>query len=570
MKTTPRNHLPRTQRQYPAIEPLESRIAPATIIVNVLGDTPVAGKTDLRQALALADTALSLHPGVVNTIKFALPAPAAHTENIITLGGTALSSNGDVNIVGPGAGKLIISGNGASGVFSIGGTTGTTTISGLSIVNGNLGNGGAGIYCTESLTLKNVVISGNTSTSFGAGVNIHGNTTTPPKLSIVNSLITGNSNQNNSSAGIDLFETGSFTITKSAISGNAVGIAGGFSNGSTISGSVISGNANYGLDMYSSSPTAKITISGTKIADNKSGGATLSGGNVLITGSTIENNTAVYTGGGLVTTGAASVTISKSSIIGNRTTATNAADQGGGGIFVSGSGTGAPTPVKITGSSISDNSSALDGGGLFAENGIALSVSTSKFAGNQAHSGAGGGIATRGATATGVVNLTVKDALFTDNVSSRGGAIAAEGATGLEGNGSFSIIASIVAGNSSLGADAGITVATSAAVTVTDTVVTNNFAAAFGGGMDIVDTQQALITGSFITDNSATGNGGGLRLFSIVGTIKDSTITGNVAGGGGGGIYLNGAGPVTIESSNVSANTAPSHPDTQGSGIVFS
>jgi hypothetical protein len=60
----------RTDRGFSAIEPLESRIAPATIIVNNPTDTPAAGKTDLRQALAQADVDLQAHHGVTNTFKF--------------------------------------------------------------------------------------------------------------------------------------------------------------------------------------------------------------------------------------------------------------------------------------------------------------------------------------------------------------------------------------------------------------------------------------------------------------------------------------------------------------------
>jgi predicted outer membrane repeat protein len=570
MKTTLRNHSPRGQHKSSFIEPLESRIAPATIIVTSLLDATVSGKTDLRQALAQADTDLAMHPGVVNTIKFEVPPAAAHTENIITLDGAVLTSNGDVNIVGPGAGKLIINGNDASGVFQFGGSAGLSTISGLSIVNGSRGNGGGGIYCSESLTLKNVVISGNTSNAFGAGVNIHGNDTTPPKISIISSQITGN--QTAGSSAIDLYETGSINITKTVISGNANGLVGGLVSAGvagTISDSLISGNAGTGINLYTDSTTSKITISGTKITGNTGGGVNIGACNEVITGSTIENNTASYVGGGVYSSGPTSLTISKSSIIGNRTTNTSAAEQGGGGLFINGSGSGTPAPVRIVASNISDNSSALDGGGLFAKDGIALSIAGSTFTGNRAASGVGGAIATRGTTATGVVNLTVTGSLFSDNVADRGGAIAAQGATALEGNGTFSITASIVTENVSLGADGGINVATSAAVTVKNTAVTDNFAAAFGGGLDIIDTTNAMITGGLIAGNSATGVGGGLRLFGVTGTIMDATITGNAAGTSGGGIYENSSAVTIATSSKVFANTAANDPDFDGSGFTF-
>ena len=67
---------------------------------------------------------------------FKLPAPPAHGENVITLTSGELTSKGDVTIVGPGAGKLIVSGNGTGRVFDIDdGSTLTdspATITGLS------------------------------------------------------------------------------------------------------------------------------------------------------------------------------------------------------------------------------------------------------------------------------------------------------------------------------------------------------------------------------------------------------------------------------------------------------
>ena len=174
---------------YPTIEPLESRIAPATFTVTTIVDSSdVAHDTgSFRDALALADA----HPGP-DTIVFHLPAPPLHSENIITLSGVELTSKGNVTITGPGAGKLIIDGNGTSRVFDINdgvaGTDSPTIISGLSIVNGSLGNAGGGIYSAESLTLKKVVISGNAAT-FGGGVDVFGDAAAGTKVSISNALV---------------------------------------------------------------------------------------------------------------------------------------------------------------------------------------------------------------------------------------------------------------------------------------------------------------------------------------------------------------------------------------------
>src|SRR5262249_41692755 len=117
----------------PRVEALESRVAPATFTVTSLADS---GAGSLRDALAKADNRLG-----PDTIKFKLPAPPPHGENVILLTSGVLTSNGNVTIAGPGAGRLIVDGNNASRVFLITDgvvtTDSPTTISGIAIVHGN-------------------------------------------------------------------------------------------------------------------------------------------------------------------------------------------------------------------------------------------------------------------------------------------------------------------------------------------------------------------------------------------------------------------------------------------------
>src|SRR5262249_38746824 len=111
-------------------------------------------------ALAQADAL----PGK-DTIVFKLPAPPAHSENIITLTSGELMSKGDVAIVGPGAGKLVVSGNGTDRVFDFNdGSTATDSpvaMSEISIISGNASGPGGGVFSAESLTLTGVDLSGN-------------------------------------------------------------------------------------------------------------------------------------------------------------------------------------------------------------------------------------------------------------------------------------------------------------------------------------------------------------------------------------------------------------------------
>ena len=101
-------------------------------------DLPVAGHTDLRQAIAAANLI-----DIADTIVFATP-------QTITLGGTQLTLDdpAGTTIVGPGANLLSISGNNASPVFVIDAGA-SAAISGLTITAGSVSSmpaaGGAGL-----------------------------------------------------------------------------------------------------------------------------------------------------------------------------------------------------------------------------------------------------------------------------------------------------------------------------------------------------------------------------------------------------------------------------------------
>jgi hypothetical protein len=561
------------------IEPLESRIAPAAIIVTTTSDTPVAEKTTLRQALATADADLLAHPGVVNTITFKLPAAPAHTENVITLGGTALSSNGFVNIVGPGAGKLIINGNAASGDFNIHGTTGTTTISGLSIINGKLNNGGGGFYSTSSLSLKNVVITGNTSTSFGSAINIHGSTTVPINLSIANSTITGNSVTASSTYAIFDFDPGSISITSSVITGNNAGISGtftGISTGLTVTKSLISGNSRAGIKTTGLPATAKITITGTTIADNGNtgsgfSGAVLGGGIISITGSTFDNNVGDADGAGLNASNFASLTITGSAFQGNSTTAANNSGDGGGGLAIFGPSSATPVPVKISTSTFADNRTNSDGAGVLASSGLNLSITNSTFTGNQtsdSHSH-GGGLCVNG-TGNSQVNLSITSSKFIDNVSTQGGGISTDPGNDATGTGTFSMVSSTLSGNFS-GNGGGLRLQSSGKATLKSDTVTNNIGTQYGGGLSLNNNSSITVTGGTFSGN-LSARGGGIEVYNSIANISNATISGNIAPGAdeGAGVNSQNFSTVILHHDNIFANNSPDGTDVDGTGITFS
>jgi predicted outer membrane repeat protein len=554
------------------IEPLEARIAPAVFIVTNLNDS---GAGSLRAALAAADT----HGGK-NTIDFHLPAPPTHSENMITLTSGVLTSNGNITITGPGAGKLIINGNANSGIFNIDDGSASTDspaiISGLTLINGKSGDGGA-IYSSESLTLVNVTISGNTSTGIAGAVDA--DPTTPGSNVLVkNCLVTGNTAPDNVIGGLDIEAGKTVEVIDSIITGNSCKTnAGGafIGNSSTgtiivLSGDTITGNASTGgkgggvfIGNYSTLPTGVTTISNCTISGNTSptvGAGIYENGHgekLNITKSTFSDNIAGTNGGGAYLVGNSLTTISKSIFSGNRTTK-NTSGYGGGGLLIEGNGVTLQT-AKITGTQFTGNQSSLDGGGLYATDGLNLNITGSTFAGNSAASD-GGGVRTAGSGAL-KVNLTVSSGAFSNNVviSDDGGGVSASGA------GTVSIIGSKVTGNVAGNDGGGIYANSTAAVLIKGVIATaNDVTGGRGGGLAIEGTSTVnfQVTGGSFTSNSAV-NGGGIYIGSSNGSIRGVTISGNVATSDGGGVEEL-TSTVTLQIAKVTANTAPVGPDVSG------
>ena len=110
----------------PRLETLEDRRCPSTLTVRTAADS---GDSSLRAAIAAAapgDTIIFDHRLDGQTI--------ALTSGQLTIAE-------DLSIVGPGAGKLTVSGGGLSRVFAVGAGD-TVSLSGLTIANGSADEGG--------------------------------------------------------------------------------------------------------------------------------------------------------------------------------------------------------------------------------------------------------------------------------------------------------------------------------------------------------------------------------------------------------------------------------------------
>jgi hypothetical protein len=168
-------------------------------------NTNDSGPGSLRQALATANDG--------DTID------ATGISGVITLISGQLLVDKSVSINGAAADLLAVDGNATSRVFQTATGAKTVSISGLTIRNGQGGEGG-GIENADTVTLTiiNSTLSGNTA-GLGGGVFISGTVT------IINS--TFSSNMASEGGGIYNSGSGTLTITNSTFSGNAAPVAGG-------------------------------------------------------------------------------------------------------------------------------------------------------------------------------------------------------------------------------------------------------------------------------------------------------------------------------------------------------
>src|SRR5262245_6250589 len=139
----------------PHLEALENRWVPSTLTVTTALDTGALGDGSLRGEIAAAQSG--------DTINFA-PSVLGQT---ITLTGGELAITKSLDIEGPGANQLTVSGNHASRVFDI--SAGMTVAIDWMTMTDGLANGsspvlastGGGILNFGSLTLANDVLSNN-------------------------------------------------------------------------------------------------------------------------------------------------------------------------------------------------------------------------------------------------------------------------------------------------------------------------------------------------------------------------------------------------------------------------
>jgi len=549
----------------PGLEALEDRLTPSTLTVTNLLDTGVSGDGSLRGEIAAAQ------PG--DTINF-----QSGLSGTLTLTGGELLLSNDLTIDGPGASSLTLSGNSASRVFEITGST-NVTLDSLTIANGQA-DMGAGIDNAGSLTLSNCTLTNNQAVTpapsgFVAGGGIFNQA--GASLTLENSTLAGNT-ANASPDTIDalgggLFNEGSALVTSSTFSGNEalgghIGFGGGIDN---VSGATLN------------------VTDGTFVNNQALGSA----GNFGI-GGAIENNALFHTP--TLPSAPVTATISSSVFTGNEASGVPGNGNGvyGNGGALDNEGPGASMTVSSStfglNLSVSGGQSGTLGGAIENNDNGTLTVTNSSFTDNEAlgsgsgNSGQGGAILNDGNdNATSTTLVTITNCLFTGNV--------AGGVAGAEGNGVSSDGGALV--------NAGVY----GTMIVSNCAFLDNQAAGesgtngvggVGGGINNDDGGTLTVTNSSFIDNQALGTtpgssgvGGAIDNETqygsssanfVTATITNCTFSGNVAGGsagvsGYGGALNNQRGfqnltnasaSMTVSNCTLAANSAASN----GGGIA--
>jgi hypothetical protein len=311
----------------------------------------------------------------------------------------------------------------------------------------------------------------------------------------------------------------------------------------------------------------RVTISGLTIANGQVadlGGGIDAEGSLTLNNSTLSNNSAGQSGGGVAfvvnNTGAASLSLSGDTFTGN-----SAAE--GGGLFSSVTNRSGRVTVTVTNSNFSGNTATGAGGGIdnfldlsrtasatftLTDSNTLFSVPT--FSNN--HAASGGGLASTVHTAdVSQATVTVSTLKVQDNTAQNGGGIFSD----------------VTAANAS-----------QATVTLSNATLQDDAASAFGGGLYSTTTStedgraSLTVTNPTVKEDTAVNGGGIYTLVTITGggsaaaAFNNPSLSSNVASGSGGGLYStvnnSGAGPasLTLNGGTVASNTATSG---QGGGV---
>jgi len=472
------------------LECLENRLtlSGSPVLVTSGADS---GPGSLRAAIGSASSG--------ETIEF-----ANYVHSIkLTSGDLPISTN--LNIDGPGANKLTISGNNASRVFDVAGGT-TVTIADLTINDG----------------IVNTTTNANIATWGGGGIlNEVGAT-----LTLVNDTL-----KNNQAVGVvgqDEFGGGLFNMGKATVSGCT------FSNNQVLgagSYDAIGGSAGGAIDNYGG---ASLTVANSRFSNNSVVSA--DGAGYYALGGAIENNAGTNGYAPIGPSGAVPSTaiLTDCKFLDNLAQAGAGALSNGGAILCEGNG----TTMTLTGCLISGNR-AVGGEGGVSGGGQGIGGGLCNFAGNMVIADC----AITDNQAVGGDNANLLNGSGFSNAPWTGGGFGG----GIDNGGVMDIAHSTISGNVAQGG-------ANASGPGSD---------GFGGGIASNGGGVTLtITDSRISNNRAVGGLGGAG--GPIGTYPSSTTYGADGLGFGGGIDTSNPATTTLVGCTVSGNVAQGSAGTHG------
>lgn len=262
---------------------LTSTVFSATFTVTKLTDSndgTCDADCSLREAVTAANNAAGDDIVAFDGTVFG----TAQTVNV-TLGEIIIGASGTLTINGTGAEMLTIDGNMTNRIFRTGAGV-VATINDATLTRGNgvgalATNSGGAIYNDlGTLTLNNLIITGNSVTTNAGGIRNSGGGSV---LTVNNCIVSNNTAGSSSGGGIQNFSTSTVFINNSTFMGNTSG------------GSTGGGGGQF-------NGTARITNS--TFANNNSpggsgGGFQSNGSSMIITNSTFSGNTSTNNGGGI-------------------------------------------------------------------------------------------------------------------------------------------------------------------------------------------------------------------------------------------------------------------------------
>jgi predicted outer membrane repeat protein len=301
------------------------------------------GRAQLRQAIADAC------PGALIRI----------TPGTITLTRGELAIEKDLTFlgVGPQARPPVIDAAGASRVLAV--TGATVSLTNLTITGGRADTGAAIRNVHGTVTLSDVVVTGNVATGDGGAIHSAGDTTGDASVTLQHSAITSNEAGSRGGGLVNLAAGGAATMTvvDTVVSKNVAPLGGGGAN-------------------IADDGAATMTFAGASVVEDNVGGRRFGqrGGGLLNLASTGSNVTIVvrdtatvrrnsaFTGAGIAnaTEGAGTASVS---LLDSATLTANAARWTGGGLTNESNGGGTATTTVADDARVDANTSGLTGGG---------------------------------------------------------------------------------------------------------------------------------------------------------------------------------------------------------------